>query len=152
MPAANLAYFFLVLGVIYLLPNVYSDIKRRKIKSKYNNMAMGATIMLLGYLQVYITKILLLIAVSIVIGWFARKLLADGDTEALSWIIISLGAIEPYLMLWFVVMLVLVLAFNIFLRLYLFKSKEAFAGYPAVFGAYLLTLLVPFVGWLSGIA
>lgn len=130
---------YLMLGILMLLKNSYTDFKTRTIDSRYNWFAYGATLMLLVNSGITFTYLGILIVLSILAGWMFSKSMADGDTEAIRWIIFGFGVLHPaYVTVYFAVLLVLFVIIAGIAR-YGKMTDKKLPGYPILLGAYIIT-------------
>lgn len=137
-------YFFIT--TMMLIYNTYKDIKTMEIDSRYNFMAIGATMMLLAYFQTsFITLIVVSIVVSITMLIFNyKKFFASGDIEAMSWVMFALGIFSYGKMIIFLILMTLFYSFNLVMLRLIKSHQKRVPAYCMILGSWLITLITFF--------
>lgn len=115
---ANPIIFWAVLSTIKLMVSTYQDHKKMMVDDRHNYFMVGATIMLLSYVQrglMYMLPMIILIPCLI---WFMKKskALGEADLTTISWLMLGYGIISIYKLIWFLIFFVVIVAFYAFLK------------------------------------
>lgn len=150
---------YLFLGSLYLLILTVQDYRSMTVDSKYNYILVGVGISLLSHVSVSFWYVLSLIAGLAFINFYGRRsgVFGAGDFSAFSWLFLGLGFINPFILAYYFVVLVLLSLFYLFARKRLSGFRVSFVRgrfsfyrvvsvvrpvpfYPVIFGSWLLTL------------
>lgn len=134
--------YFLFTGLM-LLYNTIRDLKTRTIDSRFNYFAMGATIMLMAYNQTSILQSAFALLMILAIWLINRKIqtLANGDIEALTWILLGLWSISYINPIKFFLMFTMFYSIAL-LIVRIMKVKETMLPcYPMILLSYIITAL-----------
>ena len=96
---------YYIITCLALLRNAISDYFTRKIDSRWNYFAMGATLMLIGYFHPKLLFIFALLLANIATLILLKRYFAAGDLEALAWIYLGLGTISMVKLITFLICL-----------------------------------------------
>lgn len=139
---------YLFFTAMMLLYNTVRDMRTREIDSRFNFMAIGATIMLLianrpGWLILGFA-----ILTAFCLGFLLKKHFASGDREAMGWIVLGLAIINPAKVFIFLFVFLALTTLSLGLSLAISKrndptsSKQGVPGYVAILGSYVLVALL----------
>lgn len=133
-----LEFSYLSLGFFLLLYNTVRDMKTRVIDSRFNFMAVGATIMLAAANRPGWLILGFGIFTSLSLAMLLRKHLAGGDLEAIGWVVLGMAVLNPAKVFIFLVSLAALTSLSIAISRAISK-QQGLPGYVAILGSYALT-------------
>ena len=131
------SFFYLTSFLLAL--NTINDLRSMKIDSRLNWLALGASLLFIAYQRSGVINIISFVIISIVLSYFFKRAMANGDTEAISWVVFALGSIEVKLVKFLIGLVFLIVLASGYRRLIKVESSRR-AGYPYLFGAWLIAL------------
>ena len=138
-----LALSFTVTTIFSLAANSYFDLKTRRIDSRLNYLAFGATAMIIAALAPSCTYIVAALAVGLLSRFMFRNFMSSGDFEALAWIYLFLASWRLMGIAWFLFALDgLSLLVYLAVRLYTRQRDFKIPFYPIILGAYIISFLL----------
>jgi hypothetical protein len=130
------------LGTIYLCVLTVQDYRSMTVDSKYNYILWGVALSLFTHVTVSIWYTLSILAGLVFLNLYGKKLMffGKGDFSAFTWLFLGLALINPFILAYYLGVLI-ALAFAYYgLRKYLFKNDKPIPFYPVIFGSWVLTL------------
>lgn len=126
---------FIAMGFLSLIWQTYSDLKHKEIDSRRNWMMYGAllAIVLIGRLNFWFY--LGAIVIAVIYTRFIRKMFADGDLEALRWVVPGFLVINWALGLAYLIVFGLLTVIYVVFRRML-KIRGNTAGFTLILGAF----------------
>lgn len=135
-----LEWSFLFVAGYSLIQNLIKDVKTLKIDSRYNFLALGAALMLCGANSTPFISIGIAIAITILSGFLFSKFMAEGDTEAFSWIFLSLASMNIFSIPIFLTALALSFAFGLGIKRIIKAQNNNTPGYIYIASAYAIAI------------
>lgn len=107
-------------GTMQLLVATYKDFKnKRLVDERHNYLMVGASLMLIGFFQRDFWYIILNVALMMILGSLTKKIkgIGEADIQALMWIYLGYGLINPLYLIWFLII------FTVLSLIYVFTKK-----------------------------
>jgi hypothetical protein len=150
----SIILFFLAISSLGLVINAISDLKTRKVYTIINQISLTGTFLILGvmilskswsqdFVDMAIMKSATIITSLLVVAMIYTMLknyMADGDLEALFWIIPAFSIIGNLLTDVAFIFLLFV-GYSCILIFDTVKKKKTSAGYPVITIAYIITVI-----------
>jgi hypothetical protein len=145
MICINSLGYWAFIGTLYLIMLTYSDIKNKMVvDDRHNYMMFGVTFSLIFILHRSLLFILLTLAIIIGLNIFMNKVkvLGDGDTKSITWILYGYSIINMFNLIWFFIMLTSITIIFWTIVKGIFKVKGAAPFYPVILLSFILTNLI----------
>jgi len=132
------AYYFV--STLMLIYNTIRDIHTREIDERFNYFAFGSTLMLIAYIKISLILLLVLIFLTGFLSFMFKKFMASGDLQALAWILLGFGAIDPFKIIKFLITFTGLFVLTFLIKKLMKKEKEETPGYISFLGSYIITI------------